>query len=77
VSAVTRVMNTLVLCSGLREGGGLGKEAGSCWSSFLAGPHFKVSTAAAAYKVLCWCLLELLVFAIMKARDECIMAVLA
>jgi hypothetical protein len=33
------------LGSGKKAGGllsGLGKQAGSCWSSFLAGPHFKV-----------------------------------
>jgi hypothetical protein len=34
------------LGSGKKTGGllgALGKDAGSCWSSFLAGPHFKVS----------------------------------
>jgi hypothetical protein len=42
------------LGSGKKAGGllgGLGKDAGSCWSSFLAGPHFKVGC------VLLWCVL--------------------
>jgi hypothetical protein len=45
------------LGSGKKAGGllgGLGKDAGSCWSSFLAGPHFKVGC------VLLWYVLALI-----------------